>query len=364
MEERLIIKNFGPIKHIDIPIRKVNVLIGNQGTGKSTVAKVLAIVKDLGFIINPNIHNSLKFYYIHNYINNADCEILFTSTHYTFHYINKTLNISYSAELKSLVNLYKSELENNNPENISARQLILNDVAIKISLLIGGVWYVPTERSIISSPHNNTLQLNQNYFKRFADHYTGLRSNFTTFQIPFLNIKYSFEAGRELITTKTGTYNLSESASGFQSIVPIMLLAQQFVPVGYSPAYFIIEEPELNLFPNTQRDLINYLIAKVYPLNDYMFFTTHSPYILSSINNLLYAYKIGKQKPAEVNEIIDEKYWLNSEDVSAYILTENGKAEDLMDYDNNQLKAEQIDEVSRSINNEFDKLLKLEFSKK
>ena len=42
MEERLIINDFGPIKYIDLPIKRVNILIGDQGTGKSTVAKLIS----------------------------------------------------------------------------------------------------------------------------------------------------------------------------------------------------------------------------------------------------------------------------------------------------------------------------------
>ena len=40
--DRLIIDNIGPISHIDIPINRVNVIIGKQSSGKSTIAKVLS----------------------------------------------------------------------------------------------------------------------------------------------------------------------------------------------------------------------------------------------------------------------------------------------------------------------------------
>ena len=45
MAERLIIENFGPIKSIDIELRKMTVLIGPQASGKSTIAKVLGICR-------------------------------------------------------------------------------------------------------------------------------------------------------------------------------------------------------------------------------------------------------------------------------------------------------------------------------
>ena len=40
MGKRLIVKNFGPIKEVDIDLKKINVFIGPQGSGKSTIAKI------------------------------------------------------------------------------------------------------------------------------------------------------------------------------------------------------------------------------------------------------------------------------------------------------------------------------------
>jgi predicted ATPase len=39
--EKIIIKNFGPIEDAEIEIRKVLVLIGEQASGKSTIAKLV-----------------------------------------------------------------------------------------------------------------------------------------------------------------------------------------------------------------------------------------------------------------------------------------------------------------------------------
>jgi predicted ATPase len=54
---------------------------------------------------------------------------------------------------------------------------------------------------------------------------------------------------------------------------------------------FIIEEPELNLFPETQRDLIYYLLEKCSneEREHRMTITTHSPYILYALNNCMMA---------------------------------------------------------------------------
>ena len=44
--ERLIVRNFGPITDLDIEIRPLTLFIGTQGSGKSTVAKLLAICRN------------------------------------------------------------------------------------------------------------------------------------------------------------------------------------------------------------------------------------------------------------------------------------------------------------------------------
>ena len=53
MNEHLIVKSFGPVKDLDITFKKVTLFIGDQGTGKSCVAKrffhVQMVGKGLGY---------------------------------------------------------------------------------------------------------------------------------------------------------------------------------------------------------------------------------------------------------------------------------------------------------------------------
>ncbi len=41
--ERLIVKNFGAIKNIELELKKLTVFIGETGAGKSTIAKLVSI---------------------------------------------------------------------------------------------------------------------------------------------------------------------------------------------------------------------------------------------------------------------------------------------------------------------------------
>lgn len=54
---RLIIKNIGPIKDVDIKLNKVNVFIGQQSSGKSTIAKIISFCSWL----EKKVHNEEMF---------------------------------------------------------------------------------------------------------------------------------------------------------------------------------------------------------------------------------------------------------------------------------------------------------------
>ena len=57
MKEKLIIKNFGPIKEVELDLGRVTILIGEQATGKSTVAKVLSVCRYFSYIVEETTIN-------------------------------------------------------------------------------------------------------------------------------------------------------------------------------------------------------------------------------------------------------------------------------------------------------------------
>lgn len=87
-----------------------------------------------------------------------------------------------------------------------------------------------------------------------------------------------------------------------------------------------------------------------------LYIITNNPYVLGTLNNLLYAYNIGKNHP-EVKDIIPEDYWIS--DCEAYKI-EGDKAIDIFDHDLNLIKNEVLDECSTILNDEFNKICKYE----
>lgn len=68
---KLIVKNFGPLKDIEIEVREMVTFIGAQASGKSTLAKLLSIFEDEGFRRDDLIsfEDELKKYNIYSYLN-------------------------------------------------------------------------------------------------------------------------------------------------------------------------------------------------------------------------------------------------------------------------------------------------------
>ena len=124
--------------------------------------------------------------------------------------------------------------------------------------------------------------------------------------------------------------------------------------------FTIIEEPEAHLYPEAQKEIIE-LISLLSNSNDnQVIVTTHSPYILSSLNNLIYAKNIkNNENIKEVEKIVDKKIWLDSDKINAYLI-KNGQAENILDFELKLIKAEKIDSASEQINSIYDKLFDLE----
>lgn len=93
--------------------------------------------------------------------------------------------------------------------------------------------------------------------------------------------------------------------------------------------------------------------------NSQVIITTHSPYILASINNLVLAHEIGINHQEEVSRKIDKNLWINKDKVYAALVT-SGQVENIIDDELNIIQQEKIDSISSIINDEFDFLFQLE----
>ena len=146
------------------------------------------------------------------------------------------------------------------------------------------------------------------------------------------------------------------ASSGQQESVWILNLLFYYL-VKNNPVLFIIEEPESHLFPESQK-FITELIALVNNSNHSIIVTTHSPYVLGTLNNLLYADQTPPDLQKQASDIISNLFWINYDSFSAWFV-KNGGIEPCLDSEIHLIQNEKIDEISKVINRDFDKLFDL-----
>ncbi|MDD4962290.1 MAG: AAA family ATPase [Gallionella sp.] len=171
---------------------------------------------------------------------------------------------------------------------------------------------------------------------------------------------YVSASNQDWIENEERRINLANSSSGQQESLPMLLTLQVFASfqAGESPTRFFIEEPEAHLFPHSQKQVVS-LIATIYKeLGHSFFITTHSPYILTAINNLVVgqdAYdkiKNNPEKLAALEKVLPASQLIRLEDVSAYTL-KNGKLESIIDWENRLIGANLLDAVSDEFEQAF-----------
>ena len=254
-------------------------------------------------------------------------------------------------------------------------------------ILTKGVRFIPAGRQAFAIPKDERPTFSQDYFMRgFYEYTKGLKKGFRkpishkllelkTGDSPpkrieclelvqdltskILKGEYVSPRDDERIYIDNNQYvKLYEASSGQQEA--LWILNSIYASIEQRRECFtIIEEPEAHLYPETQKALTELISLLANQPGNQVMLTTHSPYILSALNNLLYAHKVGKTKPDEMAEVIDPLLWVDIKDVAAYVV-EDGKIRNIIDHELGIINAEEIDSASRIIADEFDTILKLE----
>ena len=117
----------------------------------------------------------------------------------------------------------------------------------------------------------------------------------------------------------------------------------------------ILEEPESHLYPQAQSEVAQ-LLGMFLNAGNQMLLTTHSPYILGEINNLLYAGNLADQAKEQVNCVVAENMQVHSDRTSAYYM-DDGRMRDIMDEEIQLIRNSVIDGISDIINDQNEKLV-------
>lgn len=235
--------------------------------------------------------------------------------------------------------------------------------------------YIPAERIMAAQLASSlaSLQLANvplaNSILAYMSFFEKAQKSFPRYDIPFLNVFFENREGRPYVGVKDDAneaiVSLDACSSGIQSVLPLIMVIDYCCKEGYFDSY-VIEEPEQNLFPVNQKELLR-LIFRLWKTQNHeesnLVITTHSPYTLTCVNVELLAHIVGQDSAYSdaVAEIIPREEWLDPNKVAVYALDQDtsGYATSLINPKTQLIGANAIDTVSEMISSEYNKLYKL-----
>ena len=402
---RLIVDNLGSIKHIEVDFKKVSVLIGPQSSGKSTIAKVYSfccwldkMTDNTRKALSLGAYKKLLSYHRMSTYLTPDTRIFFEGENIIYAY-NYPQNEE-GATMLPFSPTFEEEKYNSytcGDEKEVCLERVNREKSPKVE-------YIPAERNFVAAVPNlstyleadDSLQDFVNTWYKAKKHYA--KEN----RLGILNLGMQFfynesDASDYVHLDDGNDIPVACASSGVQSLVPLLGMIKWFTSdiyrnqaerpfspeeneqiskllkenkngvygdeltqmlerlVGfakgkiYTHTQLILEEPEQNLFPDTQCDLIDYILASINHGKDHrMLMTTHSPYVLNYLNVLL--------KRSE-----DSNAYLRENLLSVYRLHE-GTVQNLVGKDENgAIIVDSIDlsETMQSIYEEYNQLSSL-----
>ena len=356
MNERLIVKSFGPVKDLDILFKKVTLFIGDQGTGKSCVAKLFSTFKWLEKVLSQKKYKS-SYFEQYNRFQTKLC---------AYHRIESFINDN--SYIKFEGSLYDFIYENGNFKVLDKHRDVNG---------ISKIMYVPAERSIVSVAESKSKLLKElpDSSETFSDEFVNAKKAFENgYNLPFEGLRFEYDSLNDAGWIHGTDYKvrLTNASSGIQSSLPMcivseylsgkisdkeeiklskeekdklekrvaeimqnedysdnikdMMIRQLSFANRYNRLINIVEEPELNLFPRSQMEVLFSLISNNASSDENMLvFTTHSPYSLAIINTMIMGAKAyanaNEELRNQIESILPVKYQINDDNIAVYRLS-------------------------------------------
>ena len=389
MKEFMIIKNFGPIENIEIELKKINIFIGEQGVGKSTIAKLYSCMQDifLHFLIlfdsnQKKIKMIFKRYGIHSYFKDDTYIEFHTISDFIVKYEKGKFKIShleYDEEKMKIfiINLLGDSLEHSFSGAGLSRDSNFKDLPDKEKEIVVSnmrtSFYLPAERSLVGCASNSLYSMITakvplpKMLLEYLSFFEKAKNEYQEYEVPFLGLKFKASKDDDKILIGDKEIEFKYSSSGIQSIVPMLMIVDYCLNQDYFSS-FALEEPEINLFPTNQLELIRFIISKINQEKgiENLIITTHRPYILSILNVSILAGKIMEMKPElidDITTILKPEFHLSSSEIEVFSLGKqiNGgtECESIIDSSTGMIKGNYLDAVSSIISTDFNKLNRL-----
>ena len=389
MKGLFIIKNFGPIEDISINLKRINIFIGEQGVGKSTIAKLYSCMQDvfLHFLIIINseeekIRTIFQRYGIHTYFNENTYVEFHTLAGYVIKYNEQKYTLTHPSfseeQIKGhVVNLlYQSMLHSLKGAGLSSEEEFGRLPEKEKEILVSNMrtsFYLPAERGLVGCVSNSLSSIIMakvpipKVLLEYLSFFEKAKNEYPEYEIPFLKMKFKASNEDDKILLDNKEVEFKYSSSGIQSIAPMLMIMDYCLKQDYFNC-FALEEPEMNLFPTNQLELVRYIISKINQDKgiENLIITTHSPYILSILNISILAGKILNRFPMlddEVSSILKKEYHLKSSEVEVFSLgkdvNDGIECKSIFDSNTGLIQGNYLDAVSSIISSDFNRLNRL-----
>ena len=345
------IKNFGPIKegYLEndgfMDIKKVTMFTGNQGSGKSTVAKLISTFTWIEKALVRGDYDK-KWFERKNKLRNQYLPYHRLENYLSFNDKNEISEIDYQGEAYHIIysngNLTITETHNT-------------------SYPLPQIMYVPAERNFIANVKNpKALKLTSDSLIEFVTEFDNAKEEMKgSMRLPINDVDVEYDKLNDVVNLKGKDYKLrlTEASSGFQSLVPLYLVSwflanavkkqsehakepmssdelerfrkgvteiwsndtmteeQRRVALSVLSSKFnktafinIIEEPEQNLFPISQWEMLTSLLEfNNISRENKLILTTHSPYLINYLTLAVKAYELKELLSKSSNKTDLEK---------------------------------------------------------
>ena len=318
--ESIIIRHFGPVQDIVIEdIKPLTILIGESGSGKSTIMKVISLFQWLykmmcirSYLKYSGVKKSVFRFQFDSYIkNNGMSGFLYPDT--VFVYKNGSTTIEYSGKKLKGTNSYVPR------EELSLEKIV----------------YVSDKRNIIPDIYDGNAKIQKRlfYLNDTYDNYLAATDSIKEMEVDYLGVKFQVRkvgntVRHQIVSSNTDekySINLNDASSGTKNVIPLELIVEYFAKyydlvdsmnhsifsyvskadslkdfkattnIGEFPVKrvsILLEEPELSLYPDYQLRLMDFLVnrcfvshSKEYEMS--LILATHSPYIVNYLNVLI-----------------------------------------------------------------------------
>lgn len=288
--------------------------------------------------------------------------------------------------------LYQSYIWGHNHEILDrTRKLLKKDLAIIFGSNVE-ILYIPAGRSLLATMSEQLskmpleqmdmtmrefIRLIEEMKKNFSSKIPEMVRDFQRTEIDILDEELLEQAyclirrilkadytsdsdGEKIYFDEKQWVKLIYGSSGQQEALWILLLVFNII-LRKQKVFMVIEEPEAHLFPVAQKDMISLISLMVNSTGSKVILTTHSPYILTSANILLYSDKVETHQKEVEKMVVAPNVRIKYDDFDAFVIGgENKPMESLLDEESHMVSTRYIDEVSAITNSELEQLIDME----